>query len=99
MAAVVHHAAAGTTAASLRAGKPVVPVPVATDHPFWADRLVRLGVSNAALPPRRLTAQRLARAVRTVLDDPRYTSAAAATAGRIGGEDGAAAAAGIIARL
>ncbi|MCA2215049.1 glycosyltransferase [Jidongwangia harbinensis] len=95
-AAVVHHGAAGTTAASLRAGRPVIPVPIATDHPFWADRLVRLGVSAGALPPRRLTAERLARAVRTVLDEPRYAAAAGALAGRIGAEDGAGAAARII---
>src|SRR5699024_1099718 len=34
MAAVVHHAGAGTTAAGLRAGVRAVPVPIFTDQPF-----------------------------------------------------------------
>jgi sterol 3beta-glucosyltransferase len=98
-AAVVHHAAAGTTAASLRAGVPVVPVPVATDHPFWANRLVQLGVSAGSVPVRALSAARLARAIRAVLDDPRHAAAAGALAARIRDEDGVAAAARAIERL
>ena len=43
VAAVVHHAGAGTTGAGLRAGVPAVPVPVLADQPFWACRLHRLG--------------------------------------------------------
>ncbi|MFG1610796.1 glycosyltransferase [Actinoplanes sp. NPDC049265] len=43
MAAVVHHAGAGTTAAALRAGVPAVPVPVLADQPFWAARVHALG--------------------------------------------------------
>ena len=34
MAAVVHHAGAGTTGAELRAGVPAVAVPVLLDQPF-----------------------------------------------------------------
>jgi UDP:flavonoid glycosyltransferase YjiC (YdhE family) len=42
MAAVVHHAGAGTAGATLRAGIPAVAVPVMADQPFWAGRLHRL---------------------------------------------------------
>jgi UDP:flavonoid glycosyltransferase YjiC (YdhE family) len=59
MAAVVHHAGAGTTGAGLRAGVPAVPMPVQFDGAFWADRLVRLGVAPQTVPPRQLTPPRL----------------------------------------
>ncbi|MER6491002.1 glycosyltransferase [Streptomyces griseorubiginosus] len=63
MAAVVHHAGAGTTAAGLRAGVPAVPVPIQFDATFWAARLVALGVAPRAVPLRRLTAEALAAAL------------------------------------
>lgn len=48
MAAVVHHAGAGTAAAGLLAGVPAVPVPIFTDQPFWAQRIHQL---DAAAQP------------------------------------------------
>lgn len=47
---IVHHGGNGTTAASLRAGKPTVITPVAFDQPFWGNQVVRLGV-GVATPP------------------------------------------------
>lgn len=47
-AAAVHHGGAGTTAASLRAGKPTVVTPVMVDQFFWAQRVNALGVGAAA---------------------------------------------------
>jgi UDP:flavonoid glycosyltransferase YjiC (YdhE family) len=91
MAAVVHHAGAGTTGAGLRAGVPAVAVPVLLDQPFWAARLHRLGVAPAPLPQRALTADALAGAIRACLDEPGYRRRAADLAGRIRAEDGAAA--------
>ncbi|MEV6488946.1 glycosyltransferase, partial [Actinoplanes sp. NPDC051633] len=70
MAAMVHHAGAGTTAAGLRAGVPAVPVPVLADQPFWAARLRALGAATAPIPMSRLTAGNLAAALREVTTDP-----------------------------
>jgi sterol 3beta-glucosyltransferase len=60
VAAVVHHAGAGTAAAGLRAGVPPVPVPFMVDQPFWAQHLDRLGVTPGPIPFRQLSADRLA---------------------------------------
>jgi sterol 3beta-glucosyltransferase len=75
----------------LRAGVPAVAVPALLDQPFWAARLHRLGVAPAPLPQRGLTADALAAAVHACLDNPGYRDRAAAVAGRIRAEDGAAA--------
>ncbi|MDI6097074.1 glycosyltransferase [Actinoplanes sp. NEAU-A12] len=90
MAAVVHHAGAGTTGAGLRAGVPAVPVPFMVDQPFWAGRLERLGVTPGAIPFRSLSGDRLAAALTEATGDPRYRERATAVAGRLATEDGAA---------
>jgi UDP:flavonoid glycosyltransferase YjiC (YdhE family) len=91
MAAVVHHAGAGTTAAGLRAGVPAVPVPVLVDQPFWAARLHALRVAPTPLPMQELTADTLTDALRSCLDRPTYKEHATALAHRIRAEDGAGA--------
>jgi UDP:flavonoid glycosyltransferase YjiC (YdhE family) len=88
-AAVVHHAGAGTTGAGLRAGVPVVPVPVLVDQPFWAARLHRLGVAPRPLPMDELTADTLTEALRSCLDRSNYRDRAAELGRRIRTEDGA----------
>ncbi|MFI2644108.1 glycosyltransferase [Streptomyces sp. NPDC018610] len=90
MAAVVHHAGAGTTAAGLRAGVPAVPLPVQFDEGFWAARLVRLGVAPCAVPLRRLTAETLAAALVRATRHPGHRARAEALGARIRAEDGVA---------
>lgn len=87
-AAVVHHAAAGTTASGLRAGIPAVPVPVRTDQQFWAHRLTSLGVSPGPQPFRRLSAVDLGAALRRAVDDRQFRQRATSIAARLAGEDG-----------
>ena len=89
MAAVVHHAGAGTTAAGLRAGVPAVPVPFMVDQPFWAQRLETLGVTPGRIPLRRLTGDRLAAALTEATGNPHHRERAATVAGRLAREDGA----------
>ncbi|MFD9439129.1 glycosyltransferase [Streptomyces sp. NPDC060006] len=88
MAAVVHHAGAGTTAAALRAGVPAVPVPIQFDEAFWAARLVSLGVAPTAVPLRGLTAGALGAAVTRAVAEPAYARRAQELAGRLRDEDG-----------
>jgi UDP:flavonoid glycosyltransferase YjiC (YdhE family) len=89
-AAVVHHAAAGTTAAALRAGIPSVAVPHMTDQFLWARRLHELGAGPAPLPRRSLSADHLAAAIRMATTDVAMRDRAAALARRICAEDGVA---------
>ncbi len=91
MAAVVHHAGAGTTAAGLRAGVPAVPVPITADQPLWGERLVRLGVAPRMLPFHRLDADALAAALREATTGASYAERAREVARRIAEEDGAGA--------
>ncbi|WP_371656140.1 MULTISPECIES: glycosyltransferase [unclassified Streptomyces] len=90
MAAVVHHAGAGTTAAGLRAGVPAVPVPAQLDAGFWSSRLTALGVSPGPVPLRSLSAHRLAAALRQAVEQPAFRDRARVLAARIHAEDGAA---------
>jgi UDP:flavonoid glycosyltransferase YjiC (YdhE family) len=69
MAAIVHHGGAGTSAAALRAGVPSVVVPFFGDQPFWAHRLLQLGVTPAPIPKSSLTVDRLAAAIAIAVSD------------------------------
>ncbi|SOE07371.1 glycosyltransferase [Streptomyces sp. Ag109_G2-15] len=88
LAAVVHHAGAGTSAAALRAGVPAVTVPVTADQPFWAGRLAALGAAPAPIPYRSLTAESLADALDQVVKQQTYARAAARAAQHMATEDG-----------
>lgn len=89
VAAVVHHAGAGTSAAGLRAGVPAVAVPVTADQPFWASRLAALGAAPAPIPFASLTAERLAEALGRVVKQHAYARAASVAAQHMATEDGA----------
>jgi UDP:flavonoid glycosyltransferase YjiC (YdhE family) len=85
----VHHGGVGSTGQGLRAGRPTVVIPHSHDQFDNAARLVRLGVS-ATLPRPRVTPDRLAAAVRGVLEDGGMAGRAAGLGRAMAGEDGAA---------
>jgi sterol 3beta-glucosyltransferase len=99
VAAVVHHAGAGTTAAGLRAGVPSVTVPVIGDQPFWAARLAALGAGPRPIPRRQLSVAALAAAIKDAVARPTYRAQAGALAGRLASEDGTAPVIRALARL
>jgi len=89
-ACVVHHGGAGTMAAAFRAGVPQVVVPHAHDQFVWADLAHQLGCAAAPLRRAQLTAERLARTLRSVLDTPAIRERAAALGDKIRAEQGVA---------
>ena len=88
MAAIVHHGGAGTTAASLRAGVPSIPIPFGIDQHFWAQRIVDLGVGSPPIPRGKLTASGLAQAILAAVDDQDMRYRAATLGEQIREEDG-----------
>jgi sterol 3beta-glucosyltransferase len=88
VSAVVHHGGAGTTAAGLRAGRPTIICPFFGDQPFWGQRMVKLGVGSKPIPQRRLTADKLAAAIREVISNPDIRKAAATLGDTIRSENG-----------
>src|SRR5262245_52996782 len=89
MAALVHHGGVGTLAAGLRAGRPTVVTSFFGDQPYWGRRVEALGVGKA-IPRWKLTADRLAEAIRAAAGDPKIRRAAAAMGERLRSEDGLA---------
>lgn len=88
MSACVHHGGAGTTAASLRAGKPTVICPFFGDQPFWGRRIPDLGAGPAPLEVRKMTAEALASAISEATENPTFLRAAQAVGQLISAEDG-----------
>ena len=74
-AAVVTHGGAGSTLGALAFGLPLLVVPQGADHYFNADRVVAAGAA-VQLMPDRLTADATRDAVRTLLHDPTFRTAA-----------------------
>jgi len=72
----------------MRAGRPTLIIPFCNDQFDNAARAKRLGVS-ATLHRTRLTPQRLADALRSVLDDPAHATRAAHLGKLLSAEDGA----------
>ena len=90
VAAVVHHGGAGTTSEGLRAGVPSIVVPFFGDQPYWARRVVELGVGPEPIPRRKLTAERLAEAIREAVTNQAIRERAAVLGERIRAEYGVA---------
>jgi UDP:flavonoid glycosyltransferase YjiC (YdhE family) len=88
MSACVHHGGAGSTAASLRAGKPTVVCPFFGDQPFWGRRVDELGVGPAPIDRKKLTVETLAAAVARATSDRSMAARAATLGAEIAKEDG-----------
>lgn len=99
MAAVVHHGGSGTTGFGFWAGVPTILVPFLFDQFYWGRRIEALGVGPAAVPYKKLTAERLALALETAVTDPHLRQNAAALGQRIRQEDGVGTAVRIVQQI
>lgn len=72
---VVHQCGIGTTGQALRSGRPMLCVPHGQDQPDNARRCVKLGVGRT-LSPAKYAADRVARELTELLENPRYAVAA-----------------------
>jgi sterol 3beta-glucosyltransferase len=97
-AAVCHHGGAGTSAAGFAAGVPSIIIPFSNDQFAWAHRAYDMRVGSRPIPRSKLTADRLADAIRFV--NSRTIQDEAAKLGKnIAKENGAADCARVIAEL
>lgn len=90
VAAVVHQAGAGITAACLRAQTPSVPLPQHTDQFFWARRAHELGTAVTPLTGTRVSGEGLSAGVEQVLGDSGYRQRASQIAARLDDGDSTA---------
>ena len=90
MAAIVHHGGAGTTGAAIRAGKPSVVTPFISDQFAWARLLHTRNLAPAPLPHRAMTADTLAVAIKTALENGAMRQRAKAVGATVCAEDGLA---------
>ena len=88
VSAVVHHGGAGTTAAGLRAGKPTIICPFIVDQPYWGERVYALGVGSKPISQKKLTANKLAEAIKDVTTDKVISQNAETLGQKIRSEDG-----------
>jgi len=72
--AIVHHGGAGTTAAAIRAGKPMIIKPFFGDQHFWGERIekVKVGVRCSEFTP-----EKMATALTEVTENPEIMANAA----------------------
>lgn len=99
MAALIHHGGAGTTGVGLHAGVPATVVPFWTEQFYWGSRLRHLGIGPAPIPHRAMTADKLAAAIDTMLNDSEMRRKASMLGQRMRSEDGARRAVEIVEQL
>ena len=79
----------------MRAGVPQVVIPHSNDQPAWARRVYELGAGARPIPRKKLTAEILATAIRSVLAED-VKEAAKELGKKIQAENGAEAAARVV---
>ncbi len=94
--ALIHHGGIGTTAAGLRAGKPMGIVAFFGDQPFWGRRIHALQVGPKPMVKKDLNVNHLADLIKKVCNNTRYEKNAQRVGEAIRKEQGAKKAADLI---
>jgi vancomycin aglycone glucosyltransferase len=87
MAVIIHHGGAGTTATSAASGVPQIIVPHILDQYYWGDRVCRSGLGPKPIWRSRLTARKLAAAIKECLSNHRMRQQAEDASAMIGKAD------------
>ncbi|MBN2078419.1 MAG: glycosyltransferase family 1 protein [Spirochaetes bacterium] len=95
-AAVAHHGGCGTVHTAARAGVPQFIMPQIADQFYWGDRIHRLGLGPAPIPPGSLTSRKLAGILTEMVGNTAYARNAARLAVDMHGEDGVTGVVGIV---
>ena len=95
-AAVIHHGGAGTTGKGLMAGVPNIVLPFTSDQPFWGRRVYALGAGPNPIPAKNLSADRLAEAIVSAINNEDMRKRAKVIGEGIRSEDGVSRAVNII---
>jgi sterol 3beta-glucosyltransferase len=88
VAAIIHHGGAGTTGAALRAGKPQIICPFVGDQFFWGHRVADLNIASSPIPQIKLTAERLANAMKYAITNTNLQQRASSIGETIRAENG-----------
>ena len=88
MAAVIHHAGPGTTAAGLSAGIPNATVPHFGSHFFYAKCIADLGAGPKPIDRKKLSFEQLTQAINIATHDQSIKERASAIGSQIRAEDG-----------
>ncbi|HSU22270.1 MAG TPA: lycopene beta-cyclase CrtY [Variovorax sp.] len=95
---VITHAGLNTVMDALAAGKPMLALPIAFDQPGCAARVVHAGAGLRILPGL-ATSGAIRKALRRLLDEPRFAEAARSLAPAVRAAGGTALAVGLIERM
>lgn len=93
---VVHHGGAGTTHAATLSGCPSLVVEHFADQPLWGNILERRGLAPKQLHRRNVTSEKLAKAIKKVLNSPEMSQKAKIISATMQKENGVAGAVELI---
>lgn len=96
VSAIIHHGGAGTTGASLHAGKPTLVCPFALDQFHWAAKLCALGIGPEPIPIKKFSPSLFTSSLQALVQNRLYREKAASFAKQISRENGAEEAAQVI---
>lgn len=85
---IVHHGGSGTTAASVRSGKPTIITPIMGDQFDFADGINEVGCGVGLPKFGNITSQQLGDAIKRCLDDQGVIQAAAEVGAKVRAENG-----------